>query len=554
MINLKYIKFGIKLLIVSSLIKFSTFSFCQKLEYSELHITYDYKSLTADKSIPFDKAFTLSIPKLSSKGIKYIHLYESEIIENKSFLVTNSFKDYDDSPVTVSVKDKILGYNKDIKSLEIFIPPLKPNKNFDVNIAYQLNTKSRELLLETNSLCSQSLPTQAATKYREFFKSTIDQRFNRSNTTVNLITYAFFYALYLSPKYSRISTVGNYLTGSSITKRQAQAIGKVFGNLLKEHNKISYLFKLLDISKSLPSLNDGFQFVELGIFNIKDIYNQDLSKLPTMHDVHLRVNNLKENISYFKELEQNLHSINGNSINNVIVNGISVNLIHTISRIKRIIKNLENNYNFIKDEFDEINKIINKHAGFSTGYYLSGGTENNNLKTEGGYLFFLDGGISNITTRNLQDEIIQIPKLSTGINIYFRPIDKNTRLNKLPKRNRKRIHYGLDGNGNYGPDFGVISTKSIWHNLSLHIGFTINAIDREKEGLADFFNESSLLLGPSYRFLRVFKISAGLAFHRISSQNPFRSEKEGATGAFMSLTIDADFFQILGDLFKPKLQ
>ncbi len=64
----------------------------------------------------------------------------------------------------------------------------------------------------------------------------------------------------------------------------------------------------------------------------------------------------------------------------------------------------------------------------------------------------------------------------------------------------------------------------------------------------NFYNGTSLLVGPAYRFARGFKVSAGVALLKRTSKNPLISEKKVVPGAYLSASVDMDFIQSLKDI------
>ena len=98
----------------------------------------------------------------------------------------------------------------------------------------------------------------------------------------------------------------------------------------------------------------------------------------------------------------------------------------------------------------------------------------------------------------------------------------------------------------YGPDYQIASMRSIWQHLSLNLGFTLGSLPNAD--FDNFYNGTSLLVGPAYRFRRAFKFSAGAAFLKRSSYNPLISEKKVVMGTFASLSVDIDFIETFKDI------
>ena len=109
-----------------------------------------------------------------------------------------------------------------------------------------------------------------------------------------------------------------------------------------------------------------------------------------------------------------------------------------------------------------------------------------------------------------------------GVNIYFRPVNKEVPLNQK---------------GGFGRRFAAV------------IGITTSSIELEnqRKGL---LGKKALMIGAGYRITDAIRISTGsLVFHEINP-NPLISEKRFSTSLFISLSIDWDIKSTLGILGK----
>jgi len=144
-----------------------------------------------------------------------------------------------------------------------------------------------------------------------------------------------------------------------------------------------------------------------------------------------------------------------------------------------------------------------------------------NFVTNSGFYITLDIGIPYVAR---VDRVI----MYSGVNIYFRPIDKTIPLSR------------------YKP--------LSWTRASLLLGVSLSSIekDHERKGL---IGSNALVLGLGYRILPFLKINAGTFCHYRYDINPVIDESRYhfSTSPFIGLSIDADikqFFAAFGTPFQ----
>jgi hypothetical protein len=113
----------------------------------------------------------------------------------------------------------------------------------------------------------------------------------------------------------------------------------------------------------------------------------------------------------------------------------------------------------------------------------------------------------------------------SGVNIYFRPVNKNIPLS----------HYS-------GKDSFLVRS-------SLLVGITLNSVDKEnvRKGL---FGTSALVLGGGFRINPFLKISGGSMVYYSNSNNPLLPNDRYTTtfSPFISLSIDVDVKPLFGGI------
>ncbi len=526
------------------------FCYAQNPFYSESLIKYDLTTHKTDKPIPYDRSFTLVIDKLSSKNIIAVHAYQAKFKKGNRILVENSFRDCDGTRDTAAIKDVELKTNPYSDTLQIFFPPLKPNIDFDVKIIYNLQSKSRNLLFKVNSLISESDTTNAQKAFSDFFKSTLDALSNESYCSItSFAEYRIFYNSTLTSLYADISNPAKYNASDSLSENQITAIDVSTSQQVYDFKDGAYL---LEVYK-----RNLFVQILLGNRDISKVFLPDEEVVTNLHYADIRLQNLESNIKYFDSVMKRIDRVISKGISAIYVRGTNIDLNITRTTLQTMRTCLKKNYIYLAEKMKVINTSIDKDPRIKQGVFLAGNTVSTDLKSAGGNLLFLDAGITNIIVSGLNNKAVNIPRLYWGISIYFRPIDKNTRQNRFKRNFDPKEYYGChikidSSNGilkrdtTYGPDYGIVTKRSIWQHLALNVGITIGSIPNKD--FENFYNNTSLLIGPAYRFRRAFKVSAGIALLKRSSTNPLISEKKVVVGGYFSTSVDIDFIQGIKDI------
>ena len=92
----------------------------------------------------------------------------------------------------------------------------------------------------------------------------------------------------------------------------------------------------------------------------------------------------------------------------------------------------------------------------------------------------------------------------------------------------------------------ILAKKTIWHYVSLYIGFTIGEM-KEPE-FKDFYNNTSIMVGPSVKLYRAARLSFGPAFLRSVSANPVMTSNKIVVGAFANISVDIDLLKTISSI------
>lgn len=515
-------------------------SLAQSSVYSEETIKFDILTQKPDKPIPFDRSFTLEVSKVPIKDIVRVDLFESKIQDGIRGLKKNNFR-CGNIIQNVAVRDATLTFDKSGESLLIFFPPLKPNKLFDINIVTKLSADSRAILKLVDTLLVRGANPLATRKYGEFFLSTIDKSFNRTYTKWRSITdYTPFFITRLQPVYTQLRLWRYYQRSNLVlTRTEIQAISVASDSIGAKFKDANYLLALLS-HPNLPSWS-------MGLVDIRNVYSRSL-RIDSL-DFAKRQAALSSNVNLLDSLLQRIDRIIAHGIETVQINRTVITLPGIRGRVAIALYQTRANSELITSAIKKIDSRVDSVTQIARGIFLAGTTAASDLKTQGGNILFADVGISNMIVPGVTSSTVSIPKLYYGVSIYFRPIDKNTRRNRFPTTFTPSRNYGCSISSidtTYGPDYSVVTRKSILQQLSLNVGLTVGSMTNKD--FDNFLNNNSLLVGPAFRFKRAFKVSAGMSLIRRSSRDPLTSEKVVVMGSYISLSVDVDFIQSIKDI------
>lgn len=510
--------------------------------YSESIIKYDINTHKTDKPIPFDRAFTLVVEKVPVSDVSRIELFEATFYKGERDLVHNILDSarkcgcvvykpnkrkheaiYNSMPRRMAaIMDDTLKFKLAGDTLQIYVPALKPNKEFDFNIVSRLPKARFARLLQVSALWAEGLDDKAKEEFEKLQIEEIDPLTRRNYFVAKYDSLKVFYDTGLDSFYRRYSLRTAFTIPDSLRLPQVQAVVTALAIQKVEYKDAHYL-----VEATKDSLADD---IMLGLIDLKNVYNK--ATATNMHHLHTRAQNLGASLPFFDSLHQKVTQLIANGVSNVIVGRDTV-LLDSVRRKLALMRTaLTSNHKILTTAVSQISNLLHAQRGVLHGFYLASNTVASDLKTAGGSVLFLDAGLTNMMVPGLTGGIAHIPRLYWGVSVYFRPIDKNTRRNRFPKQFADSINCGRVGARQNGPDYGALSRWSVWQHLSLNLGFTLGNIGNKD--FENLYNNTSLLIGPAYRFARSFKISAGTALLKASQKNPLISEKKIIAGGYIS--------------------
>lgn len=527
----------------------------------ETVITYNLSTGRTDKVIPFGVPFLLIVDKAPSSGVKSIQAYEVYLKGNERLAV--------EEPENNPVKDLLLEKTDNPDNLQIRVPPLKPNAMFDIHVLTTLNEDCKKRLLVVNNKLSNVNLSEISRfhtvgefsaldglvmglwvnhniedTYTDFKNCVLDKKNNIDGTSLNILEYEDYFSRKIAPSFKPAISYLSYKYDGGLSENMAKAVNARVGRDIADFEEGRYLIEVC--RKNL------WFAVQLGYLDINKVVTYD-TKENKPFELFERITNLKSNLKYFIQLQQRLDEMIAKNIQAIPIDGNDINLNIVRLRVELLCQNILNNKIILSDYSKAIDKAIDENPSLNQSIYLSGNNRaDNDLETEGGNLLFVDAGLSCIAAKNLSDKWAYIPKLYLGITIYFRPYDKNARDKDYPKKrelnppmNRGRGEI-IDGIQQYGPDYGILQRWSIWQHLALNVGVTLGSMNKKDFG--NLTGDSSLLIGPAYRFYRGFKVSTGVSLLTRTSKNPIISDKKEIIGGYFSLSVDIDFLKSVKDV------
>lgn len=461
-------------------------------------------------TMPFDKPFYLIInPSAYGFDIsqvvgifayKTIHAKNKRTLRNSSPDITFKLK---------STYDTIGG------RLVINFPALKPNSDFDISIHTKLSPGQRVNLLEVVNSHGTAAATNAWSEIKNALTIQKDYYAN-PRTSIKYTGENDYY----NKKNATLTPLINQINSASFqnisfgTDAQIKAMF-VAADAAKIQNDVLYLLDAKGIT-----IND----IEKGLVPLSNFPGKKAESL----DVITRTKNIGYSIMVFTQIRNILWQIYLKS------NDATVNTL--LSMTQTNIDNLTTNQDKLKNFSDQVILNTDDNGGTYQATWLIGSDKNFNLSTKGGSLLSTEVGIANLRIKNNSNKVQSIPKIFTGVNIFFRPVDRN-----LPTR-----HMRATSNSDH-----LSSKESIFQHLSLSLGLTFGDFDQTDANKKDFqnlFSNMSLLIGPSYRFHRAFRLSAGTSILKRLNPNPLITGSTPTIGFYGPFSIDFDFISTISSV------
>ena len=495
---------------------------------STLAIKIDSATRMADQKIPFDQPFTIILtPSHPETVVDVMAFPVVRMKEGKPGIDPNSRKIH------------VVSIRRSGPQWLIEMPALLPNTSFDLylkrklddaNLAIFLNYASRianEKVNNHNYTLSQKQEMNSS--YRNFYRSLYkipgqygDAKKLYSTPVLANFLYDFLYEV-VCDSTKGMDKCENRSLDNLVTKTMVADFKAIFDlstGMIPYPGGYNFLTDLKTVSQHFRTekLNDQTISSLIRIYTagkenefLNGLYTLDFqyqSKPGSKEDITVRLNNVQNNYQKLSGLQDTLERISNEATPaDPVTKRASDYLKQLVSSVYLTKTIVEASYDSILSTFQTDQAI------FYPEWYVNNTDGYKDLQSESGVIFSPQLGISFLgVSKNLGGNQI-IPKLSLGVNINFRAINKNLIRKDIPNRD--------------------------WRNyLSGFVGLTFGAFhDPEYQNL---FSSSSLLAGFNYRVTRSFYISTGAAFFRQQNLNPVINDFHTEVGIYMALLLDID--------------
>jgi|GEM_PF-4860398 len=489
-------------------------------------IVFDLLSGRTDKVIPFDKPFAIRVENFPAGKIKKIEVYQTHYFQGGRDLVVDKG--------TLSIPDIIVkkrDYTKDKDKLTVFLPALKPNRDFDILVSLEISTDNFKLMEELNHVMYNAggIPDITSVAVKTAFTSFIDgvnpqpfetKRFDFPTASASIYCDSVFTPLVKADP--KIFKPAGFKQCLQLSDEDIQSFAGSICSDCVQPVQLNMLENVLLQNKYAQIVN--------GILKIAPLEGQEEA---ADYQLSKRKENLGYSIAYFDTLL-------------MAINDLSARQPELYAGVRKKISDintcLRENLKIIDELIKEVIDFLN-HGEFYQSIWLAGNTQSKDLVTKGSSIFVLDAGMALLGARDVNNDILKIPKLYWGVNIFFRPVDKNVKLKYLPAWKAK---HSTDEDAN------IVAVQNIFQRMCLTVGFTLGSF--RETNFENLYSGSTLLVGPSWRFGRALRVSAGLSVFRRLGANPTITDKKVATGTYFSTSLDFDLLQniktVTGLLFK----
>jgi hypothetical protein len=525
-----------KLMFLTALMVVHSFSIAQIGPSTVLTIDPDTK--LADKHAPFDESFVLKIPIDS--------MYHENEIKNVRILKRDLAQ-----AVLTATPVTVLSYTKTnlkTNTLQVIVPPLHPNRDYTIFIQYSPRfiidslEKVSELILVDN--------LSAARTYHNL-TSRLDE-FNRNiqrvlplDLTTTMISFHNFDSLFnhdLRREFdaARASFVmADGLADDLITLR----------GLLNSSSLCDLVLRCCNGQPGIPVSNSALKQVSLLVCNSTQLGDAELvniseseysitevlAKWPAAATAastnRKMLQALAANIGVFESLKDLLTQ--STTLAAVSRRADMIRLLGTIlDKLSLRKRNFSSHYSVYLRRLDSIRDEGTALTGrprrifYYLGYFNFDSNGGDVKTSAGNYIIPELGLVAMATSQTFPTTAFVRPYY--GVNISFRPINKNLRFSDIPN-------------------------LSIWHRLSFTLGATYYSIATNHDEIDDLVSNTCALTGLNYRLGRIVRVGAGATWFRRDNPNPVLPKQVYAM-PYISVSLDLDIANLISNVTSQVLK
>lgn len=528
-------------------------------------ITIDHKTHLPDKLSPFDEHFILNIPvdstfkaddiralyiyratrkKLRSKEISTVNLRINSYTKVKQ--VIHKPYQYRDSAVRgtempiLDVESKT-GYTN-VKTL---VPPLIYNKNYFITIQYALPQKWADTLEKVNDLISTNSARAIAfanITYNRLF--TFVEAFSASHNSkmgfpakpLSFKDYQVLFNKDVAAKFSELSTALNTDT---------EGIQQLYKTLFDTIKKCVACHCLTECSCDEKALGEAFplQYPSFLLSHCcvdKIITDKRMGYLastracladflnPTAMEAEqatlllgARMSKLQADIDFLAALRKLYF---GTAFTNHVDCDCKEELLKAIDALQTKLKSRQKKLKLLLKSYQDGLDLLITHNDLDLLKVTDLRSDVADLKTLSGNFIIPEFGLAGMFPLGNANPGLTV-RPYYGVNISFRPINKNIRFRDIPDR----------------------YWRNLWYRTSLTLGLTYWALNKNRTDIRDLLDDTSPLVGLNFRCSRAFRVGGGVIVYHQHAPNPLLKDVWAAM-PYVCVSLDVDVVSFMGKL------
>ncbi|MCX2451403.1 hypothetical protein OQX61_08980 [Pedobacter sp. PLR] len=457
---------------------------------SSPNILIDRFKKKTDAPIPFDRSFTLQYP-LEKDELFKVHVYRVK--------VSGKIKTLD---MDVNREKYLKSWDTVKNVLLMNIKGIPPNTLIDIAVLRKLYPKEMDTIMAINERLYESTlrnDTAAISGMFKYFTNYMDclkskEYGNPPFQKISHQDYKKIFNEYLMPRYRNLKE-HNYL--ESYPRISPQEINyfayKLSINKI-QNNDLLLISQLVNDGSTNQLFNNRVDIHNLGADPVRETdYAKRLVRLDSAVSVVKKVLILCDKLQMLgtdKKIDDLRH------------------------RFSCWLKKLNENLDVLGNNLNKITAKIKDHPGITVEEWLIAGNEFNDLEKLSKFVIMPDVGLATLALNGHKGWKFY-PRPFVGINVYFRPVDKSLPEADFPRFNLMRI-------------------------MSFQLGLTYGDLGNKE--FSNLFNDFSLMLGPSFRFNRWFRLGTGTVLTTQTDINPIISDTHTHFGGYFAFSFDLDIF------------
>jgi hypothetical protein len=547
-----------KIFFILPLLLISTTLSAQKLKPAT-EVIIDPKTRLPDKLSPFDEYFIINIPIDSAnkkEDIRSVFIYRAQrhkLPRDSNEIKINLRNNFPHSVRKVIYQPYVKcgennAYGTEMSVLEVekktdysniraLVPPLIYNENYLITIRYQMPVEWKEKLEEVNDLLvlnttaatnsAQSLYLEVLNYVREF-SAEHDYRLSVPSETLDLAAYKTKFDSEVNSKFqqlrtglddnnTRIAELYNVLFDCIKTCVNCQCLTEcgcdekpMFENIA--NYSAAFLTTHCCVDNFFTS--DRIGYLSSGRASLIDFGNPpavDAQQATLLSGA--RMKKLQSSIDFLNALRK-LYL--GTAFSKHLDCDCKKTLLESVENLQAALKEKQKALKPLLKAYQDAMDILIYNNDFDLLKVTDLNSNVADIKTLSGNFIIPEFGLAGMfPTANADPGLIVRPYY--GINISFRPINKNIRFRDIPDR----------------------YWRNLWYRTSLTLGLTYWALNKNRSDIKDLLDDTSPLLGLNYRCSRAFRIGGGFIMYHQHSTNPLLKDIRTVM-PYVSLSIDVD--------------